>query len=160
ESNPQPPVLETGALPIELLAYINLVIWSFGNLVIAHSDLAIARNNQLTRRPNNQIPLLTIYMHREIAKQPAELLSLPPIRRLLLVLRRAVVPALALLARHRDDVSHGSLPDRYSRISVIVPEPTVRPPSRMAKRPPFSSATGDISSPVIVVLSPGMTIST
>ena len=49
---------------------------------------------------------------------------------------------------------------RYSTISVIVPAPTVRPPSRIAKRAPFSSATGVISSPVIVVLSPGITIST
>jgi hypothetical protein len=49
---------------------------------------------------------------------------------------------------------------RYSRISVIVPDPTVRPPSRTANRPPFSSATGVISSAVIVVLSPGITIST
>ena len=38
-------------------------------------------------------------------------------------------------------------------MSVIVPAPTVRPPSRMANRKPFSSATGAISSPLIVVLS-------
>jgi hypothetical protein len=38
ESNPQPPVLETGALPIELLAFTasrnasgHLVIWLFGH---------------------------------------------------------------------------------------------------------------------------------
>ena len=43
---------------------------------------------------------------------------------------------------------------------MIVPAPTVRPPSRMANRDPFSSATGVISSAVIVVLSPGITIST
>jgi hypothetical protein len=48
----------------------------------------------------------------------------------------------------------------YSNISVIVPAPTVRPPSRIANRLPFSIATGVISSPVIVVLSPGITIST
>jgi len=48
----------------------------------------------------------------------------------------------------------------YSRILVMTPEPTVRPPSRMAKREPASSATGAISSTVITMLSPGMTIST
>ena len=42
----------------------------------------------------------------------------------------------------------------------MVPAPTVRPPSRIAKRAPFSSATGVCSSAVIVVLSPGITIST
>ena len=48
----------------------------------------------------------------------------------------------------------------YSMISVIVPEPTVRPPSRIANRKPFSSATGVISSTLIATLSPGITIST
>jgi len=33
----------------------------------------------------------------------------------------------------------------YSMMSVTVPAPTVRPPSRIAKRAPFSSATGVIS---------------
>src|SRR5204863_6674309 len=90
--------------------------------------------------------------------EPAELAHLEPFGRLLLVLRRAVVPTLALGAGHRDDVAHFSGP--YSMISEIVPEPTVRPPSRIAKREPFSIATGTISSPVIAVLSPGITIST
>ena len=48
----------------------------------------------------------------------------------------------------------------YSIISVTLPEATVRPPSRMAKRNVFSIAIGTISSTVIVVLSPGITIST
>ena len=39
----------------------------------------------------------------------------------------------------------------YSIISVIVPAPTVRPPSRIANRAPFSSATGVCNSAVIVV---------
>src|SRR5262245_29548021 len=93
-------------------------------------------------------------MGRMLAAEPAELRELEPIGRLLLVLRRAVVPPLALGARERDDVAHG-----YAMTSVTVPEPTVRPPSRMAKRAPCSSATGAISSPVVVVLPPGITIS-
>src|SRR5439155_674020 len=47
----------------------------------------------------------------------------------------------------------------YSTTSVTTPEPTVRPPSRMAKRRPWSMAIGWISSIVICTLSPGMTIS-
>src|SRR4051812_10006897 len=97
--------------------------------------------------------------------EPAVLAHLEPFGRLLLVLRRAVVATLALGAGHRNDVAHCFLPSAlslqpYSMISLTVPEPTVRPPSRIAKRAPASSATGDISSPVISVLSPGITIST
>src|SRR5690349_23308821 len=47
----------------------------------------------------------------------------------------------------------------YLRIFVTRPAPTVRPPSRMANRRPSSMAIGWISSTVISVLSPGMTIS-
>src|SRR5436309_302052 len=86
---------------------------------------------------------------------PTVLAVLKPVGRLLLVLRRAVVAPLALGAGERHDVAHD-----YSTISVIVPAPTVRPPSRMANRDPFSIATGVISSAEIVVLSPGITIST
>src|SRR3954451_16527326 len=50
-------------------------------------------------------------------------------------------------------------PRAYSWIPVTTPEPTVRPPSRMAKRRPSSMAIGWISSIVISTLSPGMTIS-
>ena len=45
-------------------------------------------------------------------------------------------------------------------MAVTTPEPTVRPPSRMAKRRPTSMAMGVISSTFITVLSPGITIST
>ena len=47
----------------------------------------------------------------------------------------------------------------YCTISLIVPAPTVCPPSRMAKRRPFSMATGVISSITSCTLSPGITIS-
>src|SRR5687768_8560850 len=47
----------------------------------------------------------------------------------------------------------------YFRILVTRPAPTVRPPSRMAKRSPSSMAMGAIISTVISVLSPGITIS-
>ena len=48
----------------------------------------------------------------------------------------------------------------YSSISMTTPEPTVRPPSRIAKRRPFSIAIGVISSTFMSMLSPGMHIST
>src|SRR4029079_15397758 len=113
--------------------------------------------------------------------EPAVLAQLETLGRLLLVLRRAVVPTLAVGARERNDVAHFRIlvgfgrralgvgpyltprvqsPEPVSRsyamISVIVPAPTVRPPSRIANRAPFSIATGVISSAVIDVLSPGI----
>ena len=48
----------------------------------------------------------------------------------------------------------------YLMILATTPAPTVRPPSRIAKRRPSSIATGLISSTTILMLSPGMTIST
>src|ERR1043166_8913743 len=54
----------------------------------------------------------------------------------------------------------GSRPlHNYSMTSVTVPAPTVRPPSRIAKRRPFSMAIGAIRLMTSEVLSPGMTIS-
>ena len=50
-------------------------------------------------------------------------------------------------------------PGYQSMISETRPEATVRPPSRIAKRRPFSIAMGAISSTVMAVLSPGITIS-
>src|SRR5579864_9178180 len=47
----------------------------------------------------------------------------------------------------------------YCTISLMVPAPTVCPPSRMAKRKPFSIATGVINSITRLTLSPGITIS-
>ena len=122
--------------------------------------------------------LFRFLMSGVLAAEPAELVELQTLRTLLAVLGRAVVAAFALGARQRNDLSHNGLsnkhdrafeaigPERphrvtslYAMISVIVPAPTVRPPSRIANRLPFSMATGAISSPVIVVLSPGITIS-
>jgi len=50
-------------------------------------------------------------------------------------------------------------PSGHLLILVTRPAPTVRPPSRMAKRRPCSMAMGWISATVICVSSPGMTIS-
>ena len=63
-----------------------------------------------------------------------------------------------LIANEEPASPAGSL-GRYSMISVTTPEPTVRPPSRIANRRPWSMAIGLISSIVISTLSPGITIS-
>ena len=49
--------------------------------------------------------------------------------------------------------------EAYFEIEATTPEPTVRPPSRIAKRRPSSIAIGAISLTLIVTLSPGITIS-
>src|SRR5262245_29794044 len=95
-----------------------------------------------------------------LAAEAAVLAELQPLRRLLLVLGRGVVPPLAVRTLEDDVVAHGSLARSYSTISATVPAPTVRPPSRIANRSPFSIAIGVISSTEIDVLSPGITIST
>ena len=48
----------------------------------------------------------------------------------------------------------------YFRILLTTPAPTVRPPSRIAKRKPSSIAIGAISCTFILMLSPGITILT
>src|SRR6185503_16822394 len=85
DSNPQPPVLETGALPVELLAYAN-------PSALASALLPYA--------------LLLLFVPRVLAAEAAVLAEFETARRLLLVLGRAVVPALALTARQLNDVSH------------------------------------------------------
>ena len=48
----------------------------------------------------------------------------------------------------------------YSIIDATTPAPTVRPPSRIAKRNPSSIAIGEINFTFTEMLSPGITIST
>src|SRR5579871_5490793 len=92
----------------------------------------------------------------------AELLQLQPLCHGFLVFRFAVILAFALGALHGNDFAHADLlfsRRGYSMISVTVPAPTVRPPSRMANLSPLSMATGVISSITNPTLSPGITIS-
>ena len=93
ESNPQPAVLETAALPIELLA-----------------------------------------------------LELEPVSEL-------------FTCAHAINFKMG-FPANHSITLATTPAPTVRPPSRIAKRKPSSIAIGAINFTVIFTLSPGITIST
>jgi len=119
-----------------------------------------------------------------LAATATEFAELQPIRRSLLILSRNVVAAFAfvtlkdnVIAWHNlFPISDCQLPIAklasnrqsainnrqcsYSITSEIVPAPTVRPPSRIAKRSPFSIAMGVINSTSIATLSPGITIST
>jgi hypothetical protein len=101
ESNPQPPVLETGALPIELHPF-----------------------NDNTAEPIGSAM-------RQIFLDPS------------------LICLESFAVREID----------YSTILVTTPEPTVLPPSRIAKRTPSSIATVFCNSTVTRTLSPGMHIS-
>src|SRR5439155_17022087 len=92
----------------------------------------------------------------------AELLPLRPLGMLPPVLGREIVPTLTDGTLHDDVLSWhlNVLSYHYFKIFVTTPAPTVRPPSRMANRSCSSIAIGVISSIVIFVLSPGITIST
>src|SRR6267378_3475979 len=100
-----------------------------------------------------------------------ELLELETFRGGLLVLGSHVVATLALCALQYNIVTRHKFKSpkligsyrtyrSYSTTSDTVPAPTVLPPSRIAKRNPFSIAIGAINSMFISTLSPGITIST
>jgi len=101
------------------------------------------------------------------------------IRRVSLVLRSRVVTTFTGATCQSHDISHHFI--LYKKLSctdyqtqdniilscsnqptssLITPAPTVRPPSRMAKRNPTSHAIGVINSTSAAILSPGITIST
>ena len=107
--------------------------------------------------PKMPHPSLRLFVKSVLPVKLAEFLYLQTRRLLLLVPRRRIVPPLAFTARQRDYLSHDRL---YSITLVIVPAPTVRPPSRIAKRSCSSIAIGEISFTSNVTLSPGITIST
>src|ERR1700749_320340 len=96
-------------------------------------------------------------MYLVTAAKSAKLLQFQPLGFGLLVFSLAVVLVLTVGALQSDNFAHVVL--SYSKISVTVPAPTVRPPSRIANRNPLSIATGVISSTTRLTLSPGITIS-
>jgi hypothetical protein len=98
ESNPQPAVLETAALPIELLAF-------------RACRRAVDHHNR------------KLYLVTQTLSKATRITS------------------------------------TYSITFATTPAPTVRPPSRIAKRSPSSIAIGAIRSTTICTLSPGITIS-
>jgi hypothetical protein len=113
------------------------------------------------QNPKSKIRKLLVFsMHRVATAATAELFEFQAFGRGLLIFRRYVVPFFALGALQNNVISRHNFYLNYSMISVTVPAPTVLPPSRIAKRSPFSIAIGAISSISICMLSPGITIST
>jgi hypothetical protein len=122
--------------------------------------------------PHPPKKLFHFLVRRMLAARVAKFLRLQPLAVLLLVFRRRVVAVLAIAALQRNGLAHTLIlfsrsasrakPRRhiYSMISVTAPAPTVWPPSRIAKRKPFSKATGVIKLTSQLTLSPGITIST
>src|SRR5262249_57774419 len=98
-------------------------------------------------------------MQRVFGTPRTEFRQLELVRCRPLVFGVRVVPLLAVLTLERDDDSIALRHGIYSRILVTTPAPTVRPPSRIAKRRPSSHAIGVMSSMSTLMLSPGMTIS-
>jgi len=107
----------------------------------------------------------------------AILIELQLIRSLFFIFCRRIVSTLTCSTCKSYNISHLSIPYEklpqpqkrlrqsmfsfnYSTISLITPAPTVRPPSRIAKRRPTSIAIGVMSSTAPAILSPGITIST
>ena len=99
--------------------------------------------------------LLNFLVRMVLAAEGAMFLQFQPLRHRLLVLHAGVILPLTLSALQCDLFARHI----YPKISLTVPAPTVRPPSRIAKRKPLSMATGVISSISSCTLSPGITIS-
>ena len=128
------------------------------NRLIWNQVLCLIELHTYWRSPIGQATLsLPIFMRGVLSAHAAVFLQLK-LRRSPSFARGPVVPALTLGALHGTGFSHGLEPS-YSMIFVTTPAPTVRPPSRIAKRSSSSIAMGVISSPSMVTLSPGMTIS-
>ena len=74
---------------------------------------------------------------------------------------RGVLPLISLVWPPMGAAGNAlNLQQVYLMTLATTPAPTVRPPSRMAKRRPSAIAIGLISVTTILMLSPGMTIST
>jgi len=142
-----------------------------------------ARCQQADHRPSGTKRLFHFFVGDVLPAKFTELVPFQAVRIVLLVLAGRIIPLLADRTGQIDNFSHvvprearsvkrekKSSPHSnhltpnaslyYARISVTTPEPTVLPPSRTAKRKPWSIAIGLINSPVTVTLSPGITIST
>ena len=140
--------------------------------------------------PKKEIELLDLFMSSALTAGRTELHLLDALRHRLLVARCRVVAALALVARQNGQFSRHCLfflpssglesapssgrplvagiqertshrrRSNYLITFETVPAPTVRPPSRIAKRIFSSRATGAMSLTLSETLSPGITIST
>jgi len=99
-------------------------------------------------------------MRRMLSAKSAVFFEFQFIRRCPFVFCRGIISSLTLGTCKRNKYSHRKTPLCYAIISLTTPAPTVLPPSRIAKRSSFSIAIGVISSALMVILSPGIIIST
>src|SRR3954469_14110378 len=123
-------------------------------LVRAHLEV-LARVLVLERRPDHAVDVLLRGQGHGPGDGRAGALSR------LHDLARRLVELLVVVALESDTdlaLRHRRFPS-YWLISVTTPAPTVRPPSRIAKRSPWSMAIGCPRSMSMFVLSPGTTIS-
>ena len=134
----------------------DLRIWSPLLYQLSYSPIQLP-GNPCRAREGRPSGLLGLAMNLVSTAGAAVFFELQLCRIGLLVLGSRVILAFTLGTLEMNDVAHGVNP--YSMTSSTRPEPTVRPPSRMANLRPFSIAMGWISSTVRVTLSPGMTIS-
>jgi hypothetical protein len=141
-------VLTVDTIPLRVIANCRFPIANFHHLSVPRIG-----NRQL------EMPLLRFLVISVLATTAAEFAELQPVGRRLLVLGRNVVATLTNAALKHNVISWHCRKS-YSTTSETVPAPTVRPPSRIAKRNPFSIAMGAINSISIATLSPGITIST
>jgi hypothetical protein len=143
DSNPRPSVLETDALPTELLPSGSSQATSglTGLLVEGVATLAGAVFLHL-----QALAVVDFGLHGDVVPLFA-----------LGAFERDLHPLVAL--GHGWFLSGRKFAAGYLMIFVTRPAPTVRPPSRIAKRKPSSIAIGLPSSTFIVTLSPGITIS-
>jgi hypothetical protein len=74
-----------------------------GNCELVNDFTASSFTNTRTKSPIS----FGLFVRRVLTTEAAVLAELQPLGRLLLVLRRAVVAPLTVLARQRDVVSHG-----------------------------------------------------
>ena len=120
DSNPQHPDLESDALPLELLAC---------NDPFRIMDLISAAI---------LVILFGFLVRRMLATKSAIFTKLQLIRCCAFIFGRRIISAFAFSARKGNNNSHlkNSL-SIYSIISLTTPAPTVRPPSRTAKRSSF-----------------------
>ena len=95
DSNPQPPVLETGALPIELLAFL---------MGLCSQSRPLEGPARRPRTPASYLLRLSMGVYASDTIGQYFLISRRSGRPF--VLGRAVVTPLALLARQRNNVAH------------------------------------------------------
>ena len=121
-------------------------------------------SSQLSYRPVPIDDLPRLFMNCMLIAETTILFEFHPLGMQSLIFCRSIISLLTFCTFKRDYIAHFTAPlfnnSSYSIISVTTPAPTVRPPSRIAKRSSFSIAISFSSSTVITILSPGITLST